>query len=38
MKDNPEGDQNMDIEEPVPVIPRKHFDEALGCARNSVTA
>ena len=39
MKDNPEGDQNMmEMEDPVPVITRKHFEEALASARKSVTA
>jgi len=39
MKENPDGDQNMmEAEDPVPVITRKHFEEALACARKSVTA
>jgi len=38
MKENPDGDQNMvEAEDPVPVITRKHFEEALACARKSVT-
>ncbi len=38
MKENPDGDQNMaETEDPVPVITRKHFEEALACARKSVT-
>lgn len=37
MKENPDGDQQMaDMEDPVPVITRKHFEEALGHARKSV--
>jgi hypothetical protein len=28
----------MEMEDPVPVITRKHFEEALGAARKSVTA
>ena len=27
-----------EAEDPVPVITRKHFEEALACARKSVTA
>jgi transitional endoplasmic reticulum ATPase len=40
MKDNPDGDQQMAeaMEDPVPVINRKHFEEALAAARKSVTA
>jgi len=40
MKENPDGDQAMAdaMEDPVPVITRKHFEEALGAARKSVTA
>jgi transitional endoplasmic reticulum ATPase len=39
MKENPDGDQQMaDMEDPVPVITRKHFEEALAAARKSVTA
>jgi len=39
MKENADGDQNMmEAEDPVPVITRKHFEEALACARKSVTA
>jgi len=38
-RDNPDGDQNMmEMEDPVPVITRKHFEEALAAARKSVTA
>lgn len=37
MKENAEGDANMaDAEDPVPVLTRKHFEEALSCARKSV--
>ena len=28
----------VEAEDPVPVITRKHFEEALACARKSVTA
>lgn len=39
MKDNPDGDAQMaDMEDPVPVITRTHFEEALQAARKSVTA
>jgi transitional endoplasmic reticulum ATPase len=39
MKENPGEDQNMvEAEDPVPVITRKHFEEALAAARKSVTA
>jgi len=40
MKENPDGDQAMAdaMEDPVPVITRKHFEEALAAARKSVTA
>ena len=39
LKENPDEDQNMvEAEDPVPVITRKHFEEALACARKSVTA
>jgi transitional endoplasmic reticulum ATPase len=38
MKDNPDGeDQMMEIDDPVPVITRKHMEEALASARTSVT-
>jgi len=39
MKENPDGDQAMAeaMEDPVPVITRKHFEEALSAARKSVT-
>jgi Vps4 C terminal oligomerisation domain len=38
MRENADGDQNMaEAEDPVPVITRKHFEEALACARKSVT-
>ena len=38
MRENPDGDQQMaDMEDPVPVITRKHFEEALAAARKSVT-
>ena len=37
-KENPDGDQPMEMEDPVPVITRKHFEEALAAARKSVTA
>lgn len=37
-RENPDGDQNMmETEDPVPVITRKHFEEALAAARKSVT-
>jgi len=38
MKENPDGDQAMAevMEDPVPVITRKHFEEALAAARVSV--
>jgi transitional endoplasmic reticulum ATPase len=39
MQENPDGDQQMaDMEDPVPVITRKHFEEALAAARKSVTS
>lgn len=39
MKDNPDGeDQMMEIDDPVPVITRKHMEEALNSARTSVTS
>lgn len=38
MKDNPDGeDQMMEVDDPVPTITRKHFEEALASARTSVT-
>lgn len=38
MRENPDGDQQMaEMEDPVPVITRKHFEEALSAARKSVT-
>jgi transitional endoplasmic reticulum ATPase len=39
MKENPDGDQAMAeaMEDPVPVITRKHFEEALNAARTSVS-
>ncbi len=38
MRENPDGDQQMaEMEDPVPVITRKHFEEALVAARKSVT-
>jgi len=38
MKDNPDGEeQMMEIDDPVPVLTRKHFEEALASARTSVT-
>ena len=38
LKENPDSDQNMvDADDPVPVITRKHFEEALAAARKSVT-
>jgi transitional endoplasmic reticulum ATPase len=38
MRENPDGDQQMaDMEDPVPVITRKHFEEALCAARKSVS-
>jgi len=36
MKDQ-EGEDMMDMDDPVPTINRKHFEEALGAARKSVT-
>jgi transitional endoplasmic reticulum ATPase len=37
MKDNPDGeDQMMEIDDPVPTLTRKHFEEALSNARKSV--
>jgi len=36
--DHPEQQDMMDVEDPVPVITRKHFEEALAGARRSVTA
>ena len=37
-RENPDGDQAMvEMEDPVPVITRKHFEEALAAARKSVT-
>ena len=39
LKDQPDGDQNMmETDDPVPVITRKHFEEALHSARKSVTS
>ena len=39
MKDNPDGeDQMMEIDDPVPTLTRKHFEEALANARTSVTS
>jgi len=32
------ADEGMEVEDPVPVMTRKHFEEALGHARKSVTA
>jgi len=38
MKEQNDGDANMaEAEDPVPVITRKHFEEALNAARKSVT-
>lgn len=38
MKENPDGDQQMaEMEDPVPVITRKHFEEAIQGARTSVS-
>jgi len=37
MKDNGEDANMGDVEDPVPVITRKHFEEALAAARKSVT-
>ena len=37
MRENPDGDQQMEGEDPVPVLTRKHFEEALSAARKSVT-
>jgi transitional endoplasmic reticulum ATPase len=38
MRENGDGDQQMvEQEDPVPVITRKHFEEALAAARKSVT-
>jgi transitional endoplasmic reticulum ATPase len=37
-RENPDADAPMDYEDPVPVITRKHFEEALASARKSVTA
>lgn len=38
MKDNPDGeDQMMELDDPVPTITRKHFEEAIASARTSVT-
>jgi hypothetical protein len=39
MKDNPDGENvNMeDMDDPVPVVTRTHFEEALSGARTSVT-
>ena len=38
MKDNPDGENEMmEIDDPVPVLTRKHFEEALASARTSVT-
>jgi transitional endoplasmic reticulum ATPase len=39
MRENPDGDQAMAgaMEDPVPTITRKHFEEALAAARKSVT-
>lgn len=36
-RENGTEDQVMEMEDPVPVITRKHFEEALGAARKSVT-
>ncbi len=37
-KENPDGDAQMaEMEDPVPVITRTHFEEALAAARKSVT-
>ena len=37
MKDNPDGENEMmKIDDPVPVLTRKHFEEALASARISV--
>lgn len=39
MKDNPDEDENMmEVDDPVPTITRKHFEEALASARTSVTS
>lgn len=39
MEANGDEDANMeDLDDPVPKILRKHFDEALGAARTSVSA
>jgi transitional endoplasmic reticulum ATPase len=32
-----EEDANMEMDDPVPVITRVHFEEAMGNARRSVT-
>ena len=38
MRENPDGDQQMaEMEDPVPVMTRKHFEEALAHARTSVS-
>ena len=38
MKENPDGDQQMaEMEDPVPVLTRKHFEEAIQGARTSVS-
>lgn len=38
-KDNPEGeDELMEVDDPVPTLTRKHFEEALANARTSVTS
>lgn len=31
------GDDDIEMEDPVPVITRKHFEEAMASARKSVT-
>ena len=36
-RENGTEDQVMEMEDPVPVITRKHFEEALAAARKSVT-
>ena len=36
-RENGQEDQVMEMEDPVPVITRKHFEEALTAARKSVT-
>jgi len=38
MKDTGDDDEPMEMDDPVPVITRSHFEEAMGNARRSVTA